>query len=144
MLGLASSVARTGTSQLATASLAEPLSFTPYIRIDSTGAIIIFNTKPEMGQGVFQSIPALICEELEVTMDQVTIKQSNGEKELGPMQRAGGSASIRIEIHILAEGGKVKGVGEPGLPALAPALANAIFAASGKRFRKMPFSLNTV
>jgi isoquinoline 1-oxidoreductase beta subunit len=49
-----------------------------------------------------------------------------------------------IEVHILAEGGKVKGVGEPGLPALAPALANAIFAATGKRFRKMPFALDAV
>ncbi len=48
-----------------------------------------------MGQGTFQSVPALICEELEVSLDQVTIKQSNGEKELGNMQRAGGSASIR-------------------------------------------------
>ncbi|RZM22258.1 MAG: xanthine dehydrogenase family protein molybdopterin-binding subunit [Pedobacter sp.] len=47
----------------------------------------------------------------------------------------------KIEVHILADGGKVKGVGEPGLPPFAPALANAIFAASGKRFRKLPFEL---
>ncbi|MFI5154497.1 MAG: xanthine dehydrogenase family protein molybdopterin-binding subunit, partial [Chitinophagales bacterium] len=49
-----------------------------------------------------------------------------------------------IEVYILAEGGKVKGVGEPGLPAFAPALANAVFAASGKRIRKLPFSLKAV
>jgi len=47
-----------------------------------------------------------------------------------------------VEIHILAEGGeKIKGVGEPGLPPVAPALANAIFAATGKRIRRMPFEL---
>ena len=49
-----------------------------------------------------------------------------------------------VEVHILADGGKVKGVGEPGLPPFAPALANAIFAATGKRIRKMPFELNNI
>ncbi len=34
------------------------------------------------------------------------------------------------------------GVGEPGVPPVAPALANAIFAATGKRFRDMPFGEN--
>ena len=69
--------------------------FTPYILVESNGKISIYNTKPEMGQGTFQSIPALIAEEFEVSLDQVTIIQSNGEKELGTFQRAGGSASIR-------------------------------------------------
>ena len=49
-----------------------------------------------------------------------------------------------VEVLILADGGKVKGVGEPGVPPFAPALANAIFAATGKRIRKMPFDLNNV
>ena len=98
LLGLSSSTGRAATSQPPTGALTEPLQFTPYIQIDSTGAITIFNTKPEMGQGVFQSIPALICEELEVPLEMVTIKQSNGEKELGTLQRAGGSASIRTSF----------------------------------------------
>jgi isoquinoline 1-oxidoreductase beta subunit len=50
-----------------------------------------------------------------------------------------------VEVHILAEGGpKIKGVGEPGLPPFAPALANAIFSATGKRIRKLPFNINKV
>lgn len=69
--------------------------FTPYILVETNGNITIFNTKPEMGQGTFQAIPALIAEELEVPLSQVIIKQSNGEKELGNGQRAGGSASVR-------------------------------------------------
>lgn len=68
---------------------------TPYIIIEKSGTITLFNTKPEIGQGVFQSIPSLIAEELEVSLDQVTIKQSNGEKRFGPMQFAGGSMSVR-------------------------------------------------
>jgi isoquinoline 1-oxidoreductase beta subunit len=73
----------------------EAKNFTPYILVESGGGITIFNTKPEMGQGTFQSIPALIAEEFEVSLDQIIIKQSNGEKELGNAQRAGGSASVR-------------------------------------------------
>lgn len=50
-----------------------------------------------------------------------------------------------VEVHILADGGKeIKGVGEPGVPPFAPALANAIFAATGKRIRRMPFDLNNI
>jgi isoquinoline 1-oxidoreductase beta subunit len=68
---------------------------TPYVVIEKSGAITIFNTKPEIGQGVFQSIPALIAEELELSLDQVTIKQTGGQKQFGPMQFAGGSMSVR-------------------------------------------------
>ncbi|HEX4373858.1 MAG TPA: molybdopterin cofactor-binding domain-containing protein, partial [Puia sp.] len=50
-----------------------------------------------------------------------------------------------VEVHILADGGPtIKGVGEPGIPSFAPALANAIFAATAKRIRRMPFDLNKI
>ncbi len=76
-------------------TLTEAKKITPYILIDTSGGITIFNTKPEMGQGTWQSIPAIIAEELEVSLDQVTILHSTGQKELGTRQRAGGSSSIR-------------------------------------------------
>lgn len=86
-------------------NLAEVKKITPYISIDVNGSITIFNTKPEMGQGTFQSIPALIAEELEISLDQVTIKNSNGEKDLGNAQRAGGSSSIRTNFNELRKVG---------------------------------------
>ncbi|KQM77955.1 aldehyde oxidase [Pedobacter sp. Leaf216] len=71
------------------------VNFSPFILIEANGQITLFNTKPEIGQGTFQSFPALIAEELEVSLDQVIIKQTNGEYQFGNAQRSGGSASIR-------------------------------------------------
>ncbi len=45
----------------------------------------------------------------------------------------------RIAVSLLENARKMGGAGEPGLPPLAPALANAIFAATGTRLREMPF-----
>lgn len=45
-----------------------------------------------------------------------------------------------IEIHVVASTEAPGGLGEPGTAALAPALANAVFAATGRRVRKLPIS----
>lgn len=46
----------------------------------------------------------------------------------------------RVEVHIVTSTEKPTGVGEPGLPPLAPALGNAIFDATGKRITALPFA----
>jgi isoquinoline 1-oxidoreductase beta subunit len=43
-----------------------------------------------------------------------------------------------VDVHIVSSGAEMGGVGEPGVPPAAPALANAIFAATGKRIRRLP------
>jgi isoquinoline 1-oxidoreductase beta subunit len=46
-----------------------------------------------------------------------------------------------IEVHIVKNNEKSGGIGEPGVPCAAPAIANAIFAATGKPVRKLPVRL---
>jgi isoquinoline 1-oxidoreductase beta subunit len=47
-----------------------------------------------------------------------------------------------IETYIINSGESLGGAGEPGTPAIAPALANAIFDATGKRIRELPVKLH--
>jgi isoquinoline 1-oxidoreductase subunit beta len=46
-----------------------------------------------------------------------------------------------IEVHIVPSTAAPTGVGEPGVPPIAPAVANALAAATGKRLRKLPLDL---
>ena len=43
-----------------------------------------------------------------------------------------------INVSIIPSKEEPGGVGEPGLPPIAPAIANAVFSATGKRLRKLP------
>src|SRR5579862_408186 len=47
-----------------------------------------------------------------------------------------------VEVHIVPSTDKPTGVGEPGVPPIAPAVANAIAAATGKRLRVLPLTLS--
>ncbi|WP_369809139.1 molybdopterin cofactor-binding domain-containing protein [Oceanicoccus sp. KOV_DT_Chl] len=47
-----------------------------------------------------------------------------------------------IEVHIIASEERPSGIGEIGVPAVAPAIANALFAATGQRLRQMPLLLS--
>jgi isoquinoline 1-oxidoreductase beta subunit len=44
----------------------------------------------------------------------------------------------KVEVYIVPSAEKHGGVGEPGTPPIAPAVVNAIFAATGKRVRQLP------
>ena len=45
-----------------------------------------------------------------------------------------------IAVKALETTGEIKGIGEPSVPPAAPALANAIFAATGQRIRELPLN----
>jgi len=47
----------------------------------------------------------------------------------------------KVEVHIVQSTEKMGGIGEPGVPPVAPAVANAVFALTGKRLRSLPLKL---
>ncbi|WP_225771682.1 xanthine dehydrogenase family protein molybdopterin-binding subunit [Inquilinus sp. Marseille-Q2685] len=48
----------------------------------------------------------------------------------------------KVEVHIVPSAEAPTGIGEPGVPGLAPAIGNAVFAATGQRLRSLPFDLS--
>lgn len=73
---------------------------------------------------------------LSVTFENGRVEQSNFNQY--PMLRM--SHSPLVDVHFVDSDYPPTGLGEPGLPPLAPAVCNAIFAASGHRIRTMPIS----
>jgi isoquinoline 1-oxidoreductase beta subunit len=71
---------------------------------------------------------------LEITVEQGRIQQSNFDGY--PLMRMPDAPFV--EAHVLPSTMKPSGAGEMGIPTVAPALANAIFAATGKRLRNLP------
>ncbi len=97
ILGISSS---NGSNQIENLGSIEDLSISlnPYVLIEKSGRITLFNNKPEIGQGTQQSITALIAEELELGTNQYQIKQSSGQKIHSEAQFAGGSFSVRTSF----------------------------------------------
>jgi isoquinoline 1-oxidoreductase beta subunit len=86
------------------------------------------------GAAVFGTSLALFSE---ITAANGVITQSNFHNyRLAHMN----SAPQHVDVHIVESDAPPAGVGEPGVPPFAPALCNAVFAATGKRVRELPVS----
>jgi isoquinoline 1-oxidoreductase beta subunit len=86
------------------------------------------------GAAVFGASLALFGE---ITATNGAINQSNfNNYQIARMNRA----PRHVEVHIVESEAPPAGVGEPGVPPFAPALCNAVFAATGKRVRELPLS----
>src|SRR6185295_11841879 len=85
------------------AESAASAAFTPnaFIRIGADGQIVLTMPYVEMGQGTYTSIPMLIAEELEVSLDRVRLEHAPPDEKhygnplFGGVQGTGGSTAIR-------------------------------------------------
>jgi isoquinoline 1-oxidoreductase beta subunit len=73
----------------------------------------------------------------ELTLKEGRVQQSNFHDY--PLLRL--NEMPEVEAHIVASSEKSGGIGEVAVPPIAPAVANALFAATGKRMRQLPFRL---
>lgn len=85
------------------------------------------------GAAVFGASNAMLGE---ITASAGRVRQVNFNNY--PLARIN-EAPRQVHVHIVPSSELPGGVGEPGVPTVAPALANAIFAATGKRIREIPF-----
>ncbi len=91
--------------------------------------------------GVHQQIQSAIVYGLsaalhgEITLDKGRVVQSNFN-DYPPLRF---SEMPKVDVHIVESSMPPSGIGEPGTPPIAPAVANAVFALTKKRLRRMPF-----
>ena len=72
-----------------------------------------------------------------IDLDQGEVKQSNfHDYQILRMDRA-----PAVDVILVNSGGDPTGIGEPGVPPIAPAVANAVFKATGQRLRELPLKL---
>jgi isoquinoline 1-oxidoreductase beta subunit len=88
--------------------------------------------RAQMEGGVVFGLTALLYGQ--ITFEKGRVKQGNFHDY--PILRM--NEMPLVEAHIVASSEKMGGVGETAVPPIAPAVANAIFAATGKRIRRLP------
>lgn len=92
----------------------------------------------QMESGINMGLSAALKEKIEFAGGGVKTDNFSGYDLL----RMGEAPDI--EVHIVTSGDKLGGIGEPGVPPIAPAVANAVFAATGIRLRNLPMTPQSV
>jgi CO/xanthine dehydrogenase Mo-binding subunit len=94
------------------------------------------SVRAQMESGIIFGLSAALHGE--ITLQDGAVEQSNFHDY--PVLRITECPEIHVDV---AAGGEIpSGVGEPGVPPIAPALANAVFRACGQRLRRLPLQLS--
>ena len=122
------------------------------VEVDKSGGVRIPNVytavdagivaNPDMVQSQFQGAAVFgtsLARTGEITATKGVIDQSNFNDY--PVARMN-DAPVHVDVQIVESSAPPAGVGEPGVPPFAPALCNAIYAATGKRVRELPLTRN--
>lgn len=91
------------------------------------------NAEAQIEGGIIMGLSSAIGEA--ITLEGGAVVQSNFSDY--PILKMAGAPS-RIDVHFIESDAPMGGIGEPGTPPAAPALANALFAATGTRHRTLP------
>lgn len=91
------------------------------------------NAEAQVQGGIIMGLSSAIGEQ--ITIDKGAVQQSNFDNY--PVLKLAESPTA-IDVHFIESDAKMGGLGEPGLPPATPALVNALFAVTGKRFRQLP------
>ena len=100
--------------------------------IDCGTVVNLSGAEAQVEGSVIQGLSAALHEE--ITVERGRVVQSNFHDY--PLLRIAGAP--KIEVHFVLSSLPPLGLGEPALPPVAPALASAIFAATGRRIRRLP------
>jgi isoquinoline 1-oxidoreductase beta subunit len=101
--------------------------------VDCGVAINPDNIRAQMEGGIGYGLAAVLHDE--ITLEQGRVVQSNFHDY--PMLRL--HEMPEVEVHIVRSAESPTGVGEPGVPPIGPAVANAWAALTGQRVRRLPF-----
>lgn len=100
--------------------------------IDSGWVVNPGTVAAQIESGIYYGMNATLYGE--ITLRNGRVEQANFDS----YKMARMDEMPKVEVHILEGKGDQGGAGEPGTPPIAPAVCNAIFAATGKRIRKLP------
>lgn len=103
-----------------------------FVAVDVGTALDPRNLEAQVHSGVIFGLSSALYGE--ITFSKGAAEQSNFHNY--PVLRM--HQAPRIVVKVLESGDPIRGVGEIGVPPVAPALANAIFQATGKRIRELP------